>query len=191
MGKPLSALMQDYVFGPAGMTDCRFRLNRAEAARLTVNYGVIKGRPLPLDRPSSSVFLDAPPFEFGGAGLVTTARDYDRFMQVLLGEGKIAGRQVLNGAAVRLAMSNLLPAGADTAGTPAAGAGFGAGGRVGLGVDEGSFGWSGAAGTIFLVQRRIGLRAGLYAQFMPPGVYPLQKEFLSTVREDITVGGTL
>ncbi|MEO7247468.1 MAG: serine hydrolase, partial [Novosphingobium sp.] len=78
----------------------------------------------------------------------------------------------------------LLPAGASTAGSPIAGAGFGAGGRVGMGPDEGTFGWSGAAGTVFAVQRRLGLRAALYPQFMPTTIFPLQKEFLAAARTD-------
>ena len=62
---------------------------------------------------------------------------------------------------------------------------YGAGGRVGLGEDAGMFGWSGAAGTLFFVQRRICLRAALFAQFMPPEIYPLQKEFLAAARLDV------
>ena len=86
--------------------------------------------------------------------------------------------------AVALGTSNLLPPGADTRRTFIAGAGFGAGGRVGLGADEGQFGWSGAAGTVGFVHAKIGLRAGLYVQFMPPGVLPLQQEFLDATRQD-------
>ena len=59
----------------------------------------------------------------------------------------------------------------------AAGSGFGAGGKVGTGADAGSFGWSGAAGTIGFVNTRLGLRAGLYVQYMPPELYPTRDEF--------------
>ncbi len=34
------------------------------------------------------------------------------------------------------------------------------------------------------VNRRVGLRAGLYTQFMPPDVYPIQREFMVAARDD-------
>ena len=141
--------------------------------------------PIPIDRPANSVYLDPVPFAYGGGGLVSTAADYDRFLQMLVGRGRVGGRRVMSEKAVMLGTSNLLPAGVSTAGTMADGSGFGAGGRVGLGMDEGAFGWSGAAGTIGFVNMRIGLRAGLYVQFMPPETYPLQKEFLAATRDDV------
>lgn len=184
-GKPLPSLMQERIFGPLGMTSTGFRVREADAARLTTNYGVLGNMPLPIDPGAKSVFLDAPPFAFGGAGLVSSPRDFDRFAQVLVSDGTLQGKRVIDAKAVRLAVSNLLPPGAVTKGTGIEGAGYGAGGRVGLGEDEGMFGWSGAAGTLFFVHRRIGLRAALFAQFMPPEIYPLQKEFLAAAKADV------
>ncbi|MCW1403887.1 beta-lactamase family protein [Novosphingobium sp. MW5] len=183
--KPLSQLMHERIFGPLGMSSTGFRVRAADVPRLTTNYGVLGNTPLPIDPGAKSVFLDVPPFEFGGAGLVSSPRDYDRFAQVLVGDGKLHGKRVIDAKAVRLAVSNLLPPGAQTKGTGIEGAGYGAGGRVGLGEDEGMFGWSGAAGTLFFVHRRIGLRAALFAQFMPPEIYPLQKEFLAAAKADV------
>ncbi|MFM5929685.1 MAG: serine hydrolase domain-containing protein [Novosphingobium sp.] len=185
-GKPLSALMDSRIFGPLGMASTRFQVREKDVARLTTNYGVVKDTPIPIDPPAQSIFLLKPPFDFGGAGLVSSPRDFDRFAQVLLGGGKLGGKSVVDPAAVKLAQTNLLPAGASTKGTGIEGAGYGAGGRVGLGDDEGMFGWSGAAGTLFFIHRKIGLRAALYAQFMPSEVYPLQREFLAAARKDVT-----
>lgn len=184
MGQSLDALIKERIFAPAGMHESWFQLTPATAKRLTTNYGFSRGFHLPLDAAKNSVYLDPQPIIFGGAGLISSPRDYDRFMRLLLGDGKISGKQVVSAAAVKLATSNLLPAGASTEGTSIAGNGFGAGGRVGLGADEGTFGWSGAAGTVFAIQRRIGLRAALYAQFMPTTIYPLQRDFLIAARTD-------
>ena len=184
-GRPLEQLMQEHIFGPAGMVSTWFQMPAAEAKRLTTNYGFLKGFHAAIDKPRDSVFLDVPPFAAGGAGLVSSPRDFDRFQRLLVSDGRIDGKQVISAAAVRLATSNLLPPEVKTAGTTVAGAGFGAGGRVGLGVDEGSFGWSGAAGTIFIVQRRVALRGALYAQFMPSSAFPLQREFLAALRADV------
>ncbi|MDE2595663.1 MAG: beta-lactamase family protein [Sphingomonadales bacterium] len=182
--KSLAAYLQERLFDPAGMKDSFFQVPAFEEAHLTTNYGVVGGVPVPIDKPKTSAYRDPPAFAFGGAGLVTTPADYDRFLQLLVGGGKRGGRQVLPAAAVAMALSNLLPPGADTRGTMASGAGFGAGGLVGLGEDAGTFGWSGAAGTVGFVNTRIGLRAGLYVQFMPPDTYPIQREFREAARED-------
>ena len=186
--KSLATFLDERMFGPAGMRDTFFRVPEGREARLATNYGVLAGVPVPIDKPADTVFRDEPPFAFGGAGLVTTPADYDRFMRMLVGRGTVDGRRVMTERAVALGLSNLLPAGAETAGTLVAGAGFGAGGRVGLGREEGSFGWFGAAGTAGFVNARIGLRSALYVQFMPPGVYPIQKEFTDAVMTDVTAG---
>jgi len=178
------AFLQERLFDPLGMTSSYFRVPESETGRFATSYGMLAGVPLPLDPPRTSAYLDEAPFAFGGAGLVTSPADYDRFLRVLVGRGSIDGRRVMSERAVAMGLSNLLPAGADTRGTFAEGAGFGAGGRVGLGADEGSFGWSGAAGTVGFVNTRIGLRAGLYLQMLPAGVLPIQREFLEAARAD-------
>lgn len=180
--------LAERLFGPAGMGSSFFRVPRDRAGRLTTNYAVLGSLPLAIDRADTSIYLDDGPFAFGGAGLVTTPADYDRFLMLLVGGGRLGGRQVIPQSAVALGMTNLLPEGADTRGTFVEGAGFGAGGRVGLGQDAGSFGWSGAAGTVGFVNARIGLRAGLYVQFMPPGVLPIQQEFIAAARDDVLAG---
>ena len=178
------AFLQERLFGPAGMSNSFFRVPDGSTPHLTTNYGVLAGIPVAIDKPDSSIYRDAPAFAYGGAGLVTTPVDYDRFLQLLVNGGTVGGKRVMSEAAVNLGTSNLLPPGVETKGTFAEAAGFGAGGRVGLGPDEGSFGWSGAAGTVGFVNRRIGLRAGLYTQFMPPETYPIQRDFLAAARDD-------
>jgi CubicO group peptidase (beta-lactamase class C family) len=183
--KSLGAFLDERLFGPAGMRRSFFQVPSAAEARLTTNYGVLAGVPVPIDKPRTTIFRDRPAFAFGGAGLVTSPADYDRFLRMLLGGGVLGRRRVMSARAVVMGMSNLLPAGADTTGTMVHGNGFGAGGLVGLGADEGTFGWSGAAGTVGLVSTRIGLRAGLYVQFMPPETYPIQREFREAARDDV------
>jgi len=182
------AFLQERLFGPAGMSSSFFQVPRDRTGRLTTNYAVLGSVPLALDKADSSIYLDPVPFAFGGAGLVTTPADYDRFLSLLVNGGRLGDKAVIPARAVALGMSNLLPAGADLSGTMIEGAGFGAGGRVGLGQDAGTFGWSGAAGTVGFVNARLGLRAGLYVQFMPPGVLPIQSEFTEAARADVLAG---
>ena len=184
-GKTFEAFLAERLFGPAGMTSSFFQVPAEAAPRLTTNYGVLQGLPIPLDKGATSIYRDPPAFAFGGAGLVCSAADYDRFLQLLLNGGRIGGKQVLPERAVAQGMSNLLPPGVDTKGTMTEGSGFGAGGKVGVGEDAGSFGWSGAAGTTGFVNTRLGLRAGIYVQYMPDSTYSVRDEFLKGVRADI------
>ena len=41
------------------------------------------GMLIPIDPPKSSVYLGKPAFPFGGAGLVSSPRDYDRFLALV------------------------------------------------------------------------------------------------------------
>ncbi|WP_338466513.1 serine hydrolase domain-containing protein [Novosphingobium sp. ZN18A2] len=184
-GQPFDAFLKERIFAPTGMTSTFFKVPKADEPRLTTNYGVIGGVLVPIDPADNSIYLEKPPFPFGGAGLVSSPRDYDRFLMMLLGMGQIGGRRVMNEAAVKMGMSNLLPATANTKGTWIEGAGFGAGGRVGLGVDAGTYGWGGAAGTVAFVNTRVGNRASLFTQYMPDNSYPVSKQFPKAVIADL------
>ncbi|MGH6786927.1 MAG: serine hydrolase domain-containing protein [Novosphingobium sp.] len=184
-GKPFDAFLHERIFEPCGMSSTWFQVPASETARLSTNYGVMGGLLLPIDPGASSIYSDAPAFPMGGAGLVSSPRDYDRFLTMLLGLGAIGGKRVMSEAAVRLGTSNLLPEGAATAGTYVAGAGFGAGGRVGLGVDAGTYGWGGAAGTVAFINSRVGARASFYTQYMPSEAYPLHQAFPAAVVADL------
>ena len=187
-GQPFDRFLEERLFRPCGMASTGFFVPKGEAARLASNYAVLGGMLVPIDPGHSSIFLDPPPSPFGGAGLVSTPRDYDRFLRMLLGRGRIDGRQVMSEAAVLMGTSNLLPEGADTTRSFIRGNGFGAGGSVGLGEDAGTFGWAGAAGTVGFINARVGLRAGLYTQYMPAEAYAVHTEFPKAVRADVMAG---
>lgn len=185
-GKPFDVFLQDRLFGPLGMTSTGFQVAAANIGRLSTNYAIVGGTPFPIDPAEASIFAERPPFPMGGAGLVTSPRDYDRFLRMIANYGVIDGKRVMTDRAIRTATSNLLPAGASTKGTFANGAGFGAGGRVGLGDAAGTYGWGGAAGTVALVHLKYGLRGGLYTQYMPSEAYPVHADFPTAVMADLT-----
>ncbi|WP_422059802.1 serine hydrolase domain-containing protein [Sphingopyxis sp.] len=179
-GQPFDAFLKARIFGPLGMTSTGFQVAAADVGRLTTNYAPYGGALLPIDPATSSIYLDPPPIPYGGGGLVSSARDYDRFLAMLLGEGETGGVRILKPETARLAMSNLLSDAVDTKGTFVAGEGFGAGGRVSLPTSptgEGIYGWGGAAGTIAFVDRKRGYRVGGYAQYMPSEALPFQRDF--------------
>lgn len=184
-GMSFDRFLKTRIFDPCGMTSTWFRVPESEVGRFTTNYAVLGQVLMPVDPGGASVYLDAPAFPFGGAGLVSSPRDYDRFLKMLAGLGAIDGKRVMSEAAVKLGTSNLLPQGVSTDGTYAAGGGFGAGGRVGLGDQAGTYGWGGAAGTVALVNVKLGLRASLYTQYMPSEAYPVHGDFPKAVLADL------
>jgi CubicO group peptidase (beta-lactamase class C family) len=186
-GQGFEAFLKERIFDPCGMESTWFRVPRSEVGRLTTSYGVIGGYVLPIDIPAFSIFLDRPAFPMGGSGLVSSPRDYDRFMRMLAGEGKLDGKRVMGKEAVRVGTSNLLIDPAVTRGTPIAGFGFGAGGRVGWPKAPGAYGWGGVAGTIGIVDMPSGSRAGLYTQYMPVFAYPVYEEFEEALAKDLAL----
>ncbi len=183
-GMPFDRFLQSRIFDPCGMESTGFRVPESEIHRLTANYLLMGGVLVPVDLPANSVFLDEPPFPFGGAGLVSSPRDYDRFLQMLAGYGTIGGQRVMSEAAVRLGTSDLFPDTLAPTDPFAANYGHGAGGRVGKGARAGTFGWFGAAGTCGLVNMNSGLRHSLFTQYMPAQAYPVQERFPELVAED-------
>lgn len=184
-GQPFDVFLKQRIFDPTGMSSTFFQVPASELGRLTTNYGVLQGNLVPIDPARASVYSDPPAFPFGGAGLVSSARDYDRFLRMLVGFGKIDGKRVMGELAVRVGTSNLLPEGVDLSSTLGGVQGFGAGGRVGAGDQAGTYGWGGAAGTVGFVDMRRGLRATMMTQYMPSNTYPLTEEFNKAVVADL------
>lgn len=189
-GKPFDVFLEERLFGPLGMASTGFQVAAKDIHRLATNYAVLGGMPLPIDPAEASIFAERPPFPAGGAGLVSSPRDYDRFLRMIANYGVLDGKRIMSERAVRTGTSNLLPAGASTKGTFANGAGFGAGGRVGLGEQAGTYGWGGAAGTVALVDLKHGLRGGLYTQYMPSEAYPVHRDFPMAVLADLKAMGS-
>jgi CubicO group peptidase (beta-lactamase class C family) len=135
------------------------------------------------------MWLDPPKLAYGGAGLVSSARDYDRFLQMLAGRGSVDGVRVLKPETVDLAMSNLLPDGVRVmgVGTPPTDQteGFGAGGWVYLedaphGVRAGTYGWSGIGGTISFIDPKAGLRMTVMINYTA-NPWPLHRDVVKAL----------
>lgn len=180
-GQEFETYLQERIFGPCGMTSTFMQVPQSEKARLTDNYGIVNGMPFPIDPGTNSVFLEPAEMPAGGGGLVSSPKDYDRFLRMLLGYGRLGNTRVMGENAVRVGVSDLIPATVDTKGTWLEGEGHGAGGRS----VNGTFGWGGAAGTLAAVDYRLGLRTGLFTQYMPSDSYPIRDEFLAAMQQDM------
>ncbi len=187
-GKPLDLFFEENIFKPLGMKDTGFYVPKEKIARFAANYGPDEtGRIKVIDEPKTSPFSSPRRFLSGGGGLVSTVSDYLRFAQMLLDGGELNGARLLGRKTIELMTTNNLPnelIPIQLGGTPLEGYGFGLGFSVLVDVarsqelgSEGSFGWAGAATTLFLIAPKEELIAIAMTQFMPYDHYPVFKEF--------------
>lgn len=196
-GMSFERFVSTRLFQPLGMNRSYWQVPRDQGGWLADNYTFVGDKLVPLDPAATSVFLDPPSFPYGGAGLVMSARDYDRFLHMLVNEGELDGVRVMKPETVRLAMSNLLPAGVTfggvgggTGGTQSrAPMGFGAGGSVYLedrpgGASRGTYGWGGAAGTFAWVDPVRKVRGTVMVNYFPAERWPLRQEVTAALFRD-------
>ncbi|QVL33988.1 beta-lactamase family protein [Telmatocola sphagniphila] len=161
-GKPIDEFLKDRVCRPLDMRDTDFIVPDDKLARFTANHGAgDKGMLKVIDDPATSRYRTRRKYLSGGGGLVSTARDYARFCQMLLQGGELQGCRLLRPETVSEMTSNQLPIEAlpmKLGGFPLPGMGFGLGLSVRLDAKSvkpdpaaGEFGWNGAASTYFWV----------------------------------------
>jgi CubicO group peptidase (beta-lactamase class C family) len=173
-GQPLDELIRKRVTSPLGLTDTMFYLPPGQRARLSAVYasgpdGTITRAP---DGPKGQGnYVDGPRKSFaGGAGLLSTARDYARFLEMIRNNGTLAGARILSPRTVELMTTNQV----GTLHSPT-GLGFGLGfettDRYGAnGLDGvGAFGWGGAYGSVYRVDPKSRLVLVLMIQLLPNG----------------------
>ena len=170
-GLPLDEYIRTRITAPLGMKDTTFFLSAAERARLAAVYASRDGQYVRSadDARGQGHYVDGPRKSFsGGAGLLSTARDYARFLEALRLGGTLDGVRLLSPRTVRLMTTNHV-------GTlhSSTGLGFGLGfqttdqyGANGMN-SVGSFGWGGAYGSNYRVDPEARLVLVLMIQLMP------------------------
>ena len=105
-GQPLDDLLASRLFEPLGMKDTHFYLPPDKRGRLATLYRIIDGQ---LDRApekglsGQGAFVDGPRKSFSaGAGLLSTARDYATFLQMILDNGEWNGVRIMSRKSVEL-----------------------------------------------------------------------------------------
>lgn len=177
-GEPLGALLQRLVLGPLGMVDTGFSVPPAQQHRIAEPFARCP------ESGQSVVLLDArsaPAFESGGGGLVSTAADYLRFVQLLHNQGRVGGSggdRLVSRKTVEWMVSDHLGA-IPVAGellTPGHGFGLGVAVRTSAGLapqpgSPGMYLWSGIGGTFFFVDPAEDVFAVLLAQTPNQRIY--------------------
>ena len=159
-GMPLDAFISARITGPLGMRDTHFFLPVEKRGRLAAVYASTADAPLaraPNGPRGQGDYVDGPRRNFaGGAGLVSTAHDYARFLQMLLNGGALDGVRILAPSTVSLMASNQTGTLFSTDGL-----GFGLGFQTveRAGADSrvesvGTYSWGGAYGSQYEVDPR-------------------------------------
>jgi len=157
-GMPLDEFIRARITGPLRMSDTYFFLPESKRGRLATVYTTGpdgKVMRAPNGSKGQGDYVDGPRKSFsGGAGLLSTAHDYARFLQMLLNGGSLDGVRVLAPKTVALMTTNQTGTIYSTSGEEGFGLGFrlierpGAGGRP---ESVGTFSWGGAYGSEYEV----------------------------------------
>jgi len=188
-GMSLAEYIEKRITGPLGMTDTHFFLPEAKVGRFTPVYGVGDDGKLKLvEAAADNPYVKGPRKCFaGGAGLLATADNYARFLQMLLNGGELGGVRILSPKTVELMtadhVGNLYSGGSE---------GFGLGfsvttrlGHDGMPGTPGAFAWGGAYYTTYWVDPVEKLVAVFMTQLLPAGAIDLHDKFKVMVYQSI------
>jgi CubicO group peptidase (beta-lactamase class C family) len=174
-GQPLDAFVSERILKPLRMTDTHFYLPPKKRDRLAVVYAATPQGIVRAAEDGSNgqgAYVDGPRNSFsGGAGLLATATDYARFLQMLLNGGELDGQRILGRKSVELMTVDHL---GDVTFTD--GEGFGLGFYVvedlGARAEPGSigeYGWGGAYHSQYWVDPAEELVVVYMTQLIPAG----------------------
>ena len=174
-GQTLDVFLRERLFEPLAMTDTHFYLPESKLNRFAALYRPDDNRKIELaEAPTTeSRFVAEPHVYFSGAGgLVSTARDYFRFHQMMFNGGELDGTRIISRKTIELMTVN--HTGDKGIWLTGPGYGFGLGyaivtdlGLSGTPRSEGSYYWGGAFGTIFWVDPKEELIGILMEQIIP------------------------
>ena len=158
-GMTFDQFLKTRLFDPLGMKDTAFYQPDEKQSRIASLYGRPQGQPTGLQKQGTPEWLDTKTLFSGGGGLWSTAEDYIQFATMLVNGGQLNGKRFLSPRTVDLMGSNQLGDLYSKANRP--GMGWGLGVEIALDpvaanrrVGTGSFGWDGAFGTHFWVDRK-------------------------------------
>lgn len=194
-GMTLDVFFAERIFGPLGMPDTHFYLDEAQARRLTAQYTPGEDdQTITLQDPGSAAsrWVSGPKTLFRGAGgLVSTARDYLRFQQMILNRGEFDGVRLLAPSTVSLMLDN--HTGDLPLWLPGPGIGFGLGfgvvvdrGEAATPLSEGAGYWGGAYCTLSWVDPEQELVAVLMTQVRPYSHINVRQDFQVLTYQAIT-----
>jgi len=181
---PLDKFLEERIFKPLDMHDSSFSVPAEKVGRFAANYNRSAAGLKQIDDPAKSRYLKQPGLISGGGGMVSTIRDYMRFLLMVDGGGALGSVRILKPETVALMTSNQLPKEAFPiyfGKEKRHGVGFGLGFCVRTTDTEwdptaraGEYGWGGAASTHYWASPKDRLVVVTMEQTMP---YSFDVEF--------------
>ena len=171
-GMPLDQFIRSRITEPLGMNDTFFFLPSEKRQRFTAVYASDSTghvQRAPIGARGQGDYVDGPRRNFsGGGGLLSTARDYSRFLQMLLNRGQLDGVRILSPKAVEVMTTNQVGSLFYDPGV-GFGLGFATTDRVGADglASVGAWGWGGAYGSLYNVDPKEGLIIVFMLQQLP------------------------
>ncbi len=200
-GKSLDAFFAERILDPLKMNDTHFVLPESKRGRLAALYKPGAGGTISRtgDGPTvegALIYAASLPYRgtdgyfSGGAGLVSTAGDYARFLQMLLNRGELEGTRILRSETVQAMTRD------QTGGLPLwilvhgsrFGYGFGINTQASADIRKdpvGTFGWGGIYYTVFWVDPQHELIGIMMTQIYPSSHLKLRDEFQRLVNESV------
>lgn len=189
-GMSLDEFFRTRIFEPLKMVDTHFYLPPEKRDRLATVYSLRDGRLERAPDPGTGQgdYVDGPRQSFsGGAGLLSTASDYARFLQMLLNGGELDGVRLLSPKTVELMTSNHVGTLFNEGRT-----GFSLGfevvehvGRYGSHGSVGQFSWGGAYHTTYWADPQEQLVGVLMTQLLPATGSDLHGKFRALTYQSI------
>ncbi|MEZ4702791.1 MAG: serine hydrolase domain-containing protein [Rhodothermales bacterium] len=189
-GQSLDAFIAERITRPLGMRSTWFFMPPDQRSRLAAVYtpaadGTMERAP---DGPlGQGDYVDGPRVSFaGGAGLLSTARDYARFLEMIRHAGTLDGVHYLAPHTVALMTSNQVGDLHNENGL-GFGLGFETTDRAGANdfASVGSFGWSGAYGSVYEVDPHERLVLVLMIQVVPYVGSGIRESFKAAVYQSL------
>ncbi len=157
-GQDLASFFATEIFAPLGMNDTHFYLPANKRGRLATVYrpadGGVEAIPETNGMQSQGLYDEGPRQSFsGGAGLLSTASDYAKFLQMTLNGGELNGTRLVSRKTIELMTTDHL---GDIAFQPGQGFGLGFSIATDLGLrgtlgSEGEYAWGGAYHSVYWV----------------------------------------
>ena len=157
-GQALASYFATEIFAPLGMSDTHFYLPANKRGRLATVYrpadGGVEAIPETNGMQSQGLYDEGPRQSFsGGAGLLSTASDYAKFLQMTLNGGELNGTRLVSRKTIELMTTDHL---GDIAFQPGQGFGLGFSIATDLGLrgtlgSEGEYAWGGAYHSVYWV----------------------------------------
>jgi CubicO group peptidase (beta-lactamase class C family) len=191
-GQSFDDFLHERIFVPLGMMNTGFSVPPEDAHRLATVYEPNETNTAiaPYDPGKTRDVLKKATYFSGGGGLVSTAADYLRFLQMLLNGGELEGVRILGPETVEIMTTDHLVEIADSRDSRPYG--FGLGFAIGLdrGISgrmnsEGTFSWGGMAHTGFWVDPQEELIGIFLIQILPESPLPYRDLYVPVVYQAI------